>query len=113
MKKFYTKIRTDNHMSINVHGTKEWRLPNGDLHREDGPAIKYADGGEQWWINGELHREGGPAITHATGSKFWYINGKRHREDGPAIEYKNGDKYWFLKYVGYSEEEFNIKQDLN
>ena len=77
-------------------GTKEWWL-NGDLHREDGPAIEYANGDKEWWhLNGKLHREDGPAIEYANGGKWWYLNGKRHREDGPAIEYTNGDKEWWL-----------------
>ena len=33
-------------------GTKEWRV-NGELHREDGPAVDWFDGAKQWWINGE------------------------------------------------------------
>jgi hypothetical protein len=26
---------------------------NGQLHREDGPAVIWADGGKEWWYNGE------------------------------------------------------------
>ena len=37
-----------------------------------------------------LHREDGPAIEYANGNKHWYLNGKLHREDGPAIENANG-----------------------
>ena len=50
------------------------------------------DGGKEWWIKGKLHREDGPAIEYANGNKSWWINGKRHREDGPAIEFADGDK---------------------
>lgn len=35
---------------------------------------------------GERHREDGPAVEYADGSKYWYQNGELHREDGPAIE---------------------------
>lgn len=34
-------------------GTREWRV-NGQLHREDGPAIEYADGTREWWRNGKF-----------------------------------------------------------
>jgi hypothetical protein len=52
------------------------------------------------------HREDGPAIEYADGSKDWYLNGKRHREDGPAMEFANGNKYWYLSNVYYSEQDF-------
>ena len=26
---------------------------NGELHREDGPAIEWSDGTKVWWVNGE------------------------------------------------------------
>ena len=33
-------------------GTKKWLL-NGVLHREDGPAVEYADGSKGWYLNGK------------------------------------------------------------
>jgi hypothetical protein len=66
------------------------------LHREDGPAVEWADGYKAWWVNNQLHREDGPACEYADGSKYWYINGKVHRLDGPAIEYANGSKAWYI-----------------
>jgi len=50
----------------------------------------------EYRLYGKLHREDGPAIIWANGDKEWYINDKLHREDGPAIESANGDKKWFL-----------------
>jgi hypothetical protein len=32
-------------------GTKEWRSPNGDLHRLDGPAVEFANGYKAWYVN--------------------------------------------------------------
>lgn len=43
-----------------------------------------------------LHREEGPAIEYANGHKFWYLNGNLHRIDGPALEYTNGTKAWYV-----------------
>ena len=80
---------------VDKYGNIYWHNEDGQLHREDGPAIEYADGSKFWYLNGELHREDGPAIDEY-GSKYWYINGKLHREDGPAIERANGTKEWFL-----------------
>jgi hypothetical protein len=87
-------------------GAKEWCL-NGQLHREDGPAREGADGYKEWYLNGQLHREDGPAIEGADGYKEWYFNGVRHREDGPAIEYVGGYKSWWLNGQRLTEEEFN------
>ena len=54
-------------------GTKRWYL-NGQLHREDGPAIELSDGTKEWWLKGLLHREDGPAIVKPNGSRFWFLN---------------------------------------
>ena len=38
-------------------GTKKWRL-NGKYHREDGPAVEWADGSKYWRLHGEeVHPE--------------------------------------------------------
>ena len=58
------------------NGHKEWRL-NGDLHREDGPAIESANGDKEWYLNGDLHREDGPAVEFANGTKEWYLNDEK------------------------------------
>ena len=81
-------MRAGGYVSVHVNA-------NGELHREDGPAIECANGNNSWYRNGELHREDGPAIECANGTKYWYRNGELHREDGPAIEYANGNKHWY------------------
>ena len=54
-----------------------------------------ADGTKRWFLNNKYHREDGPAVEYANGDKYWCLNGKLHREDGPAIEYANGEtRYW-------------------
>ena len=78
------------------YGNKRWYL--GDrLHREDGPALEYADGSKEWLVNGRYHRLDGPACEYVNGSKYWYVGGKRHRLDGPAREYADGTKKWYVK----------------
>ena len=42
------------------------------------------EGIKQWWLNGKLHREDGPAIEWANGDKYWLLNGKYYAEE----EYK-------------------------
>jgi hypothetical protein len=78
-------------VKVNTYGTKFWYL-NGKYHREDGPAIEYADGDKFWYLNGKYHREDGPAVEHANGDKFWYLNDERvteeehKRQTSPVVE---------------------------
>ena len=91
---------------INEFGIKCWYL-NGQLHREDGPAIECADGHKEWYFHDQLHRLNGPAMEHANGSRAWYLYDKPHRLDGPALEHINGYKEWWYhgKYINCSSQE--------
>jgi hypothetical protein len=55
--------------------------------------------GTIWYYNdlNQWHREDGPAIEYANGSKYWYRNDQLHREDGPAIEFADGTKCWCFR----------------
>jgi len=97
MKEYTVKVYDD--------GEVRWYL-NGNLHREDGPALTYGDY-QAWWLNGKRHREDGPAIIDGD-YHSWWLNGKRHREDGLAVI--DGDyQAWWLNGVEYTEDEFNKK----
>ena len=100
-----SSVKKQPKITIDKNGTKEWRLKNGQYHREDGPAIEYANGDKRWYLNGQLHREDGPAFEYANGTKLWYLNGKCHRENGPAVEYANGTKLCFLNDKELTEDE--------
>ena len=39
-----------------------------------------------WYINGKLHREDGPAVEWANGSKEWYLNGGELTEEQHKIQ---------------------------
>ncbi len=43
-------------VDVDDDGNKYW-LFNNKLHREDGPAVEYADGTKQWYLNGEQFTE--------------------------------------------------------
>jgi len=43
-------------MIIDDYGNKYWYL-NNKWHREDGPAIEYANGDKVWYLNGEQVKE--------------------------------------------------------
>lgn len=69
---------------------KEAYWQNGFRHREGGPALLNSTlETEQWFIQGKHHREGGPACTYAD-RKEWCLDGELHRTDGPAIERNDG-----------------------
>ncbi len=97
---------------IDQFGNVYYYNEHDQLHREDGPAIEYANGDKYWYQNGKYHREDGPAIERVNGNKFWHQNGKYHREDGPAIEYANGDKVWYHnnELLGFSSRDYTQKK---
>ena len=64
-------------IEVNKWGARCYYNTNGQLHRENGPAIEYVDGSKSWYQNGLLHRIDGPAIEFVNGTKEWYINGER------------------------------------
>src|SRR5438105_15551798 len=66
-------------------GRKAW-YRDGQLHRDDGPAIEDPSGRKAWYRDGQLHRDDGPAVEDPSGYKEWYRDGQRHRDDGPAVE---------------------------
>jgi hypothetical protein len=57
------------------NGDARYRL-DGQLHREDGPAIDNVNGYQEYWQHGQLHREDGPAIISPLGRKEWWAKGK-------------------------------------
>ena len=76
-------------------------------------ALKYRvevakDGTRRYYNNaGELHRDEGPAVDWADGTKLWYQNGQLHRIDGPAVECRDGDKRWYINGKRLTEAEFS------
>ena len=52
--------------------------PNEGCDSIDGATIEliFFDGEKHWCKNGQLHRENGPAIECSDGRKYWYKNGK-------------------------------------
>ena len=80
-----TQLLTEPTLTINEHGTHDWRL-NGVHHRLDGPARIWSKpyNGEEWIVNGRYHRVGGPARIFQESGQYWYVNGELHRVDGPA-----------------------------
>ena len=67
------------------------------------------EGTTRWYKDAKCtirHRENGPAIEYADGTKFWYQNGQKHRTDGPANEWSDGSMEWFINGEELTEAEF-------
>ena len=96
------------YVTVDEEGTTRWYKDAKCkvLHRENGPAIQYADGTKFWFQNGQCHRTDGPAIEWSYGTKSWWQNGQYHRTDGPAIERADGYKFWYIDGVYMTEAEF-------
>ena len=81
---------------VKANGNKAWYLTGklilSKLFRKPVYTMVDKDGRTTWTLTGKLHREDGPAVEYANGDKAWYLNGKRHRTDGPAVEDATGDK---------------------
>ncbi len=96
-------------------GTIRWISLDGELHRENGPAIVWMSRHNEWYLYGKRHRENGPAFIGSS-HKAWYKHGVRHRLDGPAIERGDGSKVWFIDGTQYTEKEFNhetVKRNID
>ena len=55
---------------------------------------------------------GAACIIDNNGDKYWVLGDYPHRIDGPAIEYADGHKSWYINGEKYSEEEFNMIQEV-
>ena len=51
------------------NGTKVW-YKEGKRHREDGPAVIYSGGGNQWWIDGNWYPFTGPVYIQNSNGTF-------------------------------------------
>jgi len=51
------------------------------FHFENGCTMKlWNNTRQEWFLNGVLHREDGPAVIWADGTKFWYLNGELQQQ---------------------------------
>ena len=68
----------------------------------------------RWYLNGQLHRENGPAVVNPDGTQAWYLYGEKHRIDGPAVIYPNGIEEWHLNGIQHEpKNKFNIITNHN
>lgn len=81
---------------------------DGQLHRDDGPAVEEVKGWTSWFHEGKLHRDDGadePSAMPYTGHKQWWQEGRLHRVTGPAVVWPDGREEWHLQGRELSAEE--------
>ena len=93
-------------IEVDSYGNRFYYNNAGKWHRENGPAVEYANGSKRWYYKGQLHRTDGPAIEYPNGAKFWVQNNLLHRTDGPAVEYFNGELQWWIHGEHMSEAKY-------
>lgn len=69
----------------------------------------FPNGDTYWFTNPEctiIHRENGPAIEFADGYKVYFQNNKWHRLDGPARIWSDGYEEYWIDGLEYTKEDF-------
>lgn len=88
-----------------ILGAQTWRKSNGELHREDGPAVIHSDGAQIWYKNGKQHCINGPSFIGYDGHKEWYLNGTEINED-LFLKLTQGPLNELPLYLGLGFDEF-------
>ena len=57
-----------------------WCLDKTKLKTCDVQVFYIGEYGRYWYLNDKLHRENGPAVEYADGTKVWYLNGRCYTE---------------------------------
>lgn len=76
-----------------------WRnAKTGNFERLGGPALEFTNGNKEWYRANRLHREDGPAIDYAD-RKEWWLAGERYTEYGFIAEMKARQKKFDKSYL--------------
>jgi hypothetical protein len=104
-KNFQYEIKKGIDKIVRDDGAIIW-IKDGEIHKDDGPAIENETALPSWYKSGFRHtiekinkEHLGFLVVDDLDSKnknnVWYKNGVIHRDNEPAIEYENGTKIWF------------------
>jgi hypothetical protein len=73
-------LQLERSSKIIKNGIEIWILPNGEYHRELGPAIIHPNGTKEWYQDGLRHNPKGPAVIKGIREEFW-VNGDMFTRD--------------------------------
>lgn len=68
---------------VTPHVSLQWSNHQGQWHRvdesgiQDGPAVIWKDETQFWCIDGKVHRIEGPAVTYPNGGQSYYLDGEK------------------------------------
>ena len=57
-----------------------------------------------WLEDGEKHRENGPAVEWANGNKEWLKRGMLCRSDGPTLEWGRHRRHIEVRHIKYEDK---------
>ncbi len=100
-------------------GRRQWCeswYQQGFLHRLDGPALRWQDGSQEWFVADQRHRERLPAVVGSDGLREWHFSHTSvaledaefdlsyyrmmfnaenfYRERGPSVILGDGTRFW-------------------
>ena len=69
-------------MTVSGHYVRDtvWKLPNGRIQRDFGPAVTFENGKLAWYQHGSLHREDGQAVIEEGGRVDYYLLGVLYKK---------------------------------
>ena len=70
----------------------------------------YQCGHKEWYLNGKQHREDGPAVEYANGDKSWYLNGKCYTESEHKAEMARRNNTCDGKTVVIDGKEYTLHE---
>lgn len=94
--KLYKGVSRQSKPHKDRYGHIWWKLSDGRIHREDGPAVEYNNGGKAWYLFNKPHRTDGYAIIDLMyNDKSFYVMGTRYDDvmswAKAAVQYEHHD----------------------
>ena len=71
----------------------------------------YDDGHKAWFLNGELHREDGPAVEYPDGYNNWYLNDKELTEEEHKKATRKHKEYTVSELEGILGDKIKIVKE--
>jgi hypothetical protein len=70
----------------------------------------YASGNKSWYLNGQLHREDGPAIEYVDGHKSWYLDNVWYTKSQHKAEMKRRKNTLNGKVVTIEGKQYELTE---
>ena len=95
LNKFKTRSELMKAVTIGKVYSSVYKLKDGLVHCDNGPAVESATGDVEYFTNGKRNRADGPAFVTSYGHIEYWVDGKCHNPNGPAVIGSDGTiEYW-------------------